>query len=296
LGRLLLYSEFFKEYCLYKRLNFEEYLVKFFALFFFILNSLFGADLAYVGSSTIGKTVFPTLAKEFSQKTSHSFSRIENPGSGKGVAALIAGGTDIAGISRPIKESDRKANLRFFIIGYDAIGVVVHKDNPVANLSMEQIAGIFSGKIANWSEVGGKDTPIEVVVEKLGEKRATQIVFTEIVFDTKVLIGIYSPTAIELDMPIDEVNYVKTHPNAITAVSMVFVKDSSDVKAIGVNGVAAVEKNIADGSYSISRPLILLTKSTPKAPVVEFLEYIFSKEAQEIINKTFVASRPGGIQ
>jgi phosphate transport system substrate-binding protein len=133
-----------------------------------------------------------------------------------------------------------------------------------------------------------------VVVEKLGEKRATQIVFTEIIFDTKVLVGTYSPQAIELDMPIDEVAYVQKNENAITAVSMVFVKDNAFVKALGVNGVAAVEKNIADGSYAISRPLILLTQQEINAPTREFLRYIFSAEAQEIINKTFVASRIGG--
>lgn len=269
--------------------------MKVFPLFFILFSFLFGAELSYVGSSTIGKTIFPTLAKDFATKSSHSFARIENPGSGKGVAALIVGNTDIAGISRPIKASDRKANLRFFVIAYDAIGVIVHKDNPITNLSREQIADIFSGKTNNWSQIGGSDAPIEVVVEQLGEKRATQIVFTEIIFDTKVLLGTYSPNAIELDMPLDEVAYVKNHPNAITAVSMVFVKDNAAVKSIGVDGVNAVEKNIADGSYAVSRPLILLTKDKPSTSVHEFLEYVFSKEAADIINKTFVASRNGGL-
>ncbi len=249
------------------------------------------ADLSYAGSSTIGKTVFPLLAKEFSQKTGHTFSRIENPGSGQGVEALLKEKVDLAGISRGIEDKERAQNLRFFIIGYDAIGVVVHKDNPVKNLNMEHVRAIFSGKITNWSEVGGKDAPIEVVVEILGAKRATQIVFTEIVFDTKTLIGTYSKDAIEVDAPLDEVAYVKNHPNAITAVSMVFSKTNPDVKSLAINGVEAVEKNIADGSYPISRPLILVTKENISAPLLQFLEYVYSKEAQAIINKTFVSAR-----
>ena len=252
---------------------------------------IYAADLSYAGSSTIGKTVFPVLAKEFSQKTGHTFSRIENPGSGQGVEALLKDKVDLAGISRGIEDKERAQNLRFYIIGYDAIGVVVHKDNPVKNLSMEQVRAIFSGKITNWSEVGGKDAPIEVVVEILGAKRATQIVFTEIVFDTKTLIGTYSKDAIEVDAPLDEVAYVKNHPNAITAVSMVFSKTNPDVKSLAINGVEAVEKNIADGSYPISRPLILVTKENISAPLLQFLEYVYSKEAQAIINKTFVSAR-----
>lgn len=252
---------------------------------------IYAADLSYAGSSTIGKTVFPVLAKEFSQKTGHTFSRIENPGSGQGVEALLKEKVDLAGISRGIEDKERAQNLRFFIIGYDAIGVVVHKDNPVKNLNMEHVRAIFSGKITNWSEVGGKDAPIEVVVEILGAKRATQIVFTEIVFDTKTLIGTYSKDAIEVDAPLDEVAYVKNHPNAITAVSMVFSKTNPDVKSLAINGVEAIEKNIADGSYPISRPLILVTKENISAPLLQFLEYVYSKEAQAIINKTFVSAR-----
>lgn len=261
-------------------------------IFYILMVTLFalqGADLSYVGSSTIGKTILPKLAQEFSKTYGHTFSRIENPGSGQGIDALLKDKTELAGISRAIENKERALGLRFFIIGYDAIGVVVHKDNPVKKLTMEQIKSIFAGKITNWSEVGGKNAPIEVVVEKLADKRATQIVFTEIVFDTKTLIGTYSKDAIEVDAPIDEVNYVKNHPNAITATSMVFVKGSPEVQAISVNDVEAVDKSIADGSYPISRPLVLVTKEKISAPLLQFLNYIYTKEAQAIVSKTFVA-------
>jgi len=260
---------------------------------FWVLISIFltlnAADLSYVGSSTIGKTVLPQFAQEFSKNYGHTFSRIDNPGSGQGIDALLKDKTELAGISRPIETKERALGLRFFIIGYDAIGVVVHKDNPVKNLSMEQLRAIFSGKITNWSDVGGKNAPIDVIIEKLADKRATQIVFTEIVFNTKTLIGTYSKEAIEVDAPIDEVNYVKTHPNAITAASMVFVKNTPEVQALSINDVEAIDKNIADGSYSISRPLVLVTKENLSIPMLQFLNYVYSKEAQAIVAKTFVA-------
>ena len=218
-------------------------------IFYSLMITLFvlqGAELSYVGSSTIGKTILPQLAQEFSKTYGHTFSRIDNPGSGQGIDSLLKDKTELAGISRTIENKERALGLRFFIIGYDAIGVVVHKDNLVKKLTMTQIKDIFAGKITNWSEVGGKNAPIEVVIEKLADKRATQIVFTEIVFDTKILIGTYSKDAIEVDAPIDEVNYVKNHPNAITAASMVFVKNSPEVQALSVNGIDAVDKSIAD--------------------------------------------------
>ncbi|AOO66640.1 phosphate ABC transporter substrate-binding protein [Sulfurospirillum halorespirans] len=256
--------------------------------FFLTLHS---AELSYVGSSTIGKTVLPEFAKQFSKNYGHTFSRIENPGSGQGVDALLKDKTELAGISRAIETKERALGLRFFIIGYDAIGVVVHKNNPVKNLSMEQLKDIFSGKIKNWSDVGGINEPIIVVIETLADKRATQIVFTEIVFDTKVLVGTYSKDAIEVDAPIDEVNYVKNHPNAITAASMVFVKNTPEVQALSINDVEAIDRNIADGSYPISRPLVLVTKENLSTALVQFLNYVYTKEAQAIVAKTFVAVR-----
>ena len=156
---------------------------------------------------------------------------------------------------------------------------------------MEQLKDIFSGKIKNWSDVGGINEPIIVVIETLADKRATQIVFTEIVFDTKVLVGTYSKDAIEVDAPIDEVNYVKNHPNAITAASMVFVKNTPEVQALSINDVEAIDRNIADGSYPISRPLVLVTKENLSTALVQFLNYVYTKEAQAIVAKTFVAVR-----
>ncbi|MBE0496509.1 MAG: phosphate ABC transporter substrate-binding protein [Campylobacterales bacterium] len=255
--------------------------------------SLFGAQLTYSGSSTIGQTFFPVLAKQFEQKSSHRFSSIENPGSGRGVAALIAGQTDIAGISSPVSSAMREANLRFFIVGYDAIAVITHGSNPVKSLTMKQLADIFSGVITNWKEVGGKDMEIDVVVEILADKRATQIVFTEIVFHTKTLVGTYAPAITEIDMPAQMAEYVAKTPGAIAPVSMVFAKNQAGLSFVAVDGSEPTNEAIANGTYPISRPLVLLTKENPPLHVKEFLQYVYTKEAQTEINKSFVAAREG---
>jgi phosphate transport system substrate-binding protein len=245
--------------------------------------------MRYVGSSTIGGTVLPHLAQDFSAKSGVNFDKIDIPGSGKGIAALLADRTKLAGISRNIKDSERAKGLRFFIIAYDAIGVIVNKDNPVKNLSEGQLRKIFSGEITNWSELSGADMPIKTVTEKLGEKRATQIVFTELVFETKKLIGTYGPNNTEVDKPVDEATFVSQNKGAIAATSMVFFKGNTGVHSVSVNGVEPTEKNIADGSYPISRPLEFVTKKDVDEDTLKFLNYAYSKDAQEYINKTFVA-------
>jgi len=229
------------------------------------------------------------LAKDFSVKSGVDFDKIYIPGSGKGIDALLANKTKLAGISRNIKDSERAKGLRFFIIAYDAIGVIVNKDNPIKNLSEEQLKKIFSGEITNWNEVGGDDMPIKTVTEKLGEKRATQIVFTELVFETKKLIGTYGSNNTEVDKPIDEATFVGQNKGGIAATSMVFFKGNTGVHAISVNTVEPTGKNIADGSYPISRPLEFVTKKDVDADTLKFLNYVYSQDAQEYINKTFVA-------
>lgn len=255
--------------------------------------TLFSAELTYSGSSTIGQTFFPVLAKQFEQKSSHKFTSIESPGSGRGVANLIAGQADIAGISSPVSAAMREANLRFFIVGYDAIAVITHASNPIKSLTMQQLADIFAGNITNWKEVGGNDLAIDVVVEILADKRATQIVFTEIVFNTKTLIGTYAPTITEIDMPAQMAEYVAKTPGAIAPVSMVFATSQSGLSFVAVGGAEPTNDAIANGTYPISRPLVLLTKGNPSLHVKEFLNYVYTKEAQTEINKSFVSAREG---
>ncbi|MDA7848212.1 substrate-binding domain-containing protein [Sulfurospirillum sp.] len=258
-------------------------------ILFFIAIALSANEISYVGSSTIGGTILPKLSRDFSEKTDIKFNKIDVPGSGSGIKALLSGKTSLAGISRNIKDKERAKELRFFIIAYDAIGVVVNNKNSIKDLTKKQLKKIFSGEITNWSEVGGKDLPIKTVTELLGAKRATQVVFTQLIFKTKTLIGTYGINNIEVDKPVDIVNFVSQNEGAIGATSMVFVKEKPGVHSIGVNGIRSTEKNIADGSYSLSRPLKLVTKKNIDNQHMQFLNYVYSKEAQKYINQTFVA-------
>ena len=129
----------------------------------FVAGAAYGSDeLSYSGSSTIGMSVLDAGAvKAFEQKTGIKFKSIEQPGSGKGIQALLDGKVTLAGASRSLKPEEKAKKLLGTAIGYDAIAVFVHKNNPVKNLTKEQVKGIFTGKIKNWKEVGGKDALIK---------------------------------------------------------------------------------------------------------------------------------------
>ncbi len=246
------------------------------------------AALTYNGSSTIGENILPEATPLFTESSGIKIS-VKNDGSGKGMKALLAGECDLAGISRKPKDAEKKEALRFYTIGFDAVSVIVHKDNPVKTLTMDQIAGIFSGKIRNWKEVGGNDALIVPVTEILGEKRATQVVFTEIALGSKDLMSAYGDNHVEVDKPVDEANAVAKDSNAISAVSAAFV--TADHHALSVDGVAATKENVISGTYPISRPLNLVTHRKASTEVMAFVKFMLTPEAQAIVGKKFVPAK-----
>lgn len=247
------------------------------------------AEVTYNGSSTIGQNILPKAAKLFTEKTGIKFTGIKNDGSGKGIKALLANECNLAGISRAPKDAEKAEGLRFYTIGFDAISVIVHKDNGVQGLTKDQLAGIFGGKIRNWKEVGGKDAPIVPITEILGERRATQVVFTEIVFGTDDLMKVYGDNRRELDRPVDMANEVAKSPNAIAPVSDAFVTPAH--RALPIGGVAPTTESVINGSYPISRPLNLATHSKADKEVLEFVKFMLTPEAQSVVGENFVRAK-----
>lgn len=250
-------------------------------------------EISYSGSSTIGMSVLEAGAvKAFEEKTGIKFKSIEQPGSGKGIKALLEGKVTLAGASRSLEAEEKKQKLIGHAIGYDAIAVFVNKKNPVSNLTKEQIKGIFTGRIKNWKEVGGKDAPINVNTEIWGQQRATMLAFQEMAMDKAP----YGKGFKEIDFPRDQIVEVAKDENGVCSVSFgLLAAVSADlrdkVKAVTVNGIEPSDKNIQSGAYLISRPLLLVTVGLPKGNVKKFIDFMLSKEGQDIVNKNFVPVR-----
>lgn len=252
------------------------------AISIFVLPQLAQAEVSYTGSSTIGENIIPEAAEAFTKKTGIKFGSIENPGSGKGVAAVIDGRAQLAGASRPLTAKEKREKLYYQIIGYDAIGVYVHRDNPVKDLTKKQIKGIFTGKIKNWMEVGGNDAPIVCITETWGEKRATMIEFQKLAMDGAA----YREDRVEVDKPRDQAAALAREENGIIGVSIAF--DRPEIKAVSIDNIAPEPRNVRSGAYLISRPLLLVTKGLPKGDVKKFLDFMLSPEGQRIVAKNFV--------
>ena len=175
-----------------------------------------------------------------------------NPtGSGTGITAVKEGRCDIGLSSRALKEEEKADGLQETILALDGIAVIVHPQNPVSDLTVEQIAKIYTGEITNWKEVGGDEAEIVLIGREAGS--GTRDGF-ESITNTKEACKYRQ----ELTSTGDVITTVSGNPAAIGYASLASVKDS--VKALSVNGIVPSEATVKDGTYSIQRPFVLVVR------------------------------------
>ena len=246
-----------------------------------VLSLLAGCGGQTTGSvttdgSTSMEKVIGALGEAFQKETGISFTY--NPtGSGSGIKAVQEGRCDIGLSSRDLKAEEKEAGLSGTILAYDGIAIIVNPENPVADLSVDTIAKIYTGEIANWSEVGGSDTEIVLIGREAGS--GTRDGF-ESITDTEDAC-LYRQ---ELTSTGDVITTVAQNPGAIGYASVASVKDT--VKALSVDGVAPTEETIKDGSYVVQRPFVLVTKTGEELSdaAFKFFTYITSADANEVIS------------
>ena len=202
-----------------------------------------------------------------------------NPtGSGAGITAVQEGTCDIGLSSRALKDEEKAAGLKETVLAYDGIAIIVHPDNPVRDLSIEQIAKLYTGEITNWKDVGGSDA--EVVLIGREAASGTRDGF-ESITGTKDKCQYRQ----ELTSTGDVITAVSQNPDAIGYASLAAIKDS--VKALSVDGVTPSEATVKDGSYQVQRPFVLVTVEgkTLSAAAQSFFDYATSADAADIIAK-----------
>ena len=179
------------------------------------------------------------------------------------------GRCDIGLSSRALKDDEKSAGLVGTTIALDGIAIIVHPDNPVSDLSVQQIADIYTGKITNWKDLGGEDAEIVLIGREAGS--GTRDGFESITGtkDTCVLAQELTSTGAVIDA-------VKGNPNAIGYASLSAVEGQEGVKALTVGGVACTEETVLDGSYEIQRPFVMVTaEGTQLSPAAQaFLDFV----------------------
>lgn len=197
-------------------------------------------------------------------------------GSGAGVESVLSGTADIGLASRGLKEEEKARGAVEHIVALDGVAIVVNPENPVTDLTGEQLAKIFTGEITSWSVLGGADAPIAVYGREAGS--GTRGAFEEITgtADVCAYTNEYSSTG-------DMVGSVAGNPNAIGYASLSAVNDT--VRAVKVNGVDCTEETIQNGSYPIQRPFVMVTKQGARLSEAAqaFLDYALSEDAAGIV-------------
>lgn len=238
-------------------------------------------NISYTGSSTIGESIIRQAFEAFSKKTGVKVGSIDTAGSGKGVEAVLAGRAKLGGVSRRLFAEEKQQGLHQTRIGFDGILVFVHHNNPIRDLSKRQLKNIFIGRIRNWKEVGGRDSPIVVVTEIIGEQNATVLEFQKLIMDSQP----YLSERQEVNRPAEQVLVLQKNDNAIISVSIAF--SAPGIKPISINHIKPSHANIRSGKYPLTRPIYLFTKGAPKGIEKKFLDFILSKRGQEIVCEHF---------
>ena len=227
------------------------------------------------GSTSMEK-VIGALGEAFMQANPGVTFTYNPTGSGSGIQAVSEGRCDIGLASRGLKDDEKSSGLTETVLAYDGIAVVVSPENPVSDLTLAQIADIYTGKITNWKDVGGNDAEIVLIGREAGS--GTRDGFESITGTEEAC-----QYRQELTSTGDVIATVSQNPNAIGYASLSAVKDT--VKALSVGGVAPSEDTVKDGSYVIQRPFVLVTKDgvTLSPAAQAFFDYATSAEAAPII-------------
>lgn len=227
------------------------------------------------GSTSMEK-VIGALGEAFMEENSDITFTYNPTGSGTGITAVSEGRCDIGLSSRALKDEEKELGLEETILAIDGIAVIVNPENPIDDLDVETIAKIYKGEITNWSEVGGNDAEIVLIGREAGS--GTRDGF-ESITDTEDACQYRQ----ELTSTGDVITTVAQNPDAIGYASVASVKES--VKMLTVGGVSPTEENILNGSYTIQRPFVLVTKADDElsAAAQSFFDFAFSDAASELI-------------
>lgn len=238
--------------------------------------------LVLTGSSTVAPLV-AEIAKRYEAEHPGVKIDVQTGGSSRGIADARSKVADLGMVSRSLKSEE--SDLTAHSIARDGVTVILHSDNPVKSLTDEQIVGIYTDKINNWQEVGGKDAPITVVNK--AEGRSTLELFADY-FKLET-------TDIKADTIIgDNEQGIKTvagNPNAIGYVSVgaaeYNAENKTPIKLLPVNSIEASTKTVQNGTFPISRPLNLVTLGTPQGLSQDFIKFSQSSQVKDIVEEQY---------
>ncbi len=220
------------------------------------------------------------LAEAFMEKNPDIKVEIMANGTNAAIKAVRNNNADLGMVSRHLKTTEKTPGMKELIIAWDVLAVVVNPENLIKNLQREQVLGIYSGKITNWSTVGGTDIPVHVISREEGS--GTYQAFQSLAGIEKV-----TPGAQVTDGNGSMLEGVAGKTNAIGYVSMGFINNR--VKVISIDGIYPTKENVLNNLYTLKRPLSLIyNEYRGKTETDKFIAFIHSEEARSLISKNYI--------
>ncbi|MDD8012918.1 MAG: phosphate ABC transporter substrate-binding protein [Acidobacteriota bacterium] len=234
-------------------------------------------------------------AEEFMKTNPKVSVAVTGGGSGTGIAALLSKTCDIAELSRELKSEEiamareKGFEPKQITVALDGLAVVVHPANPISQLTMDQLAAIFSGSVRNWKEIGGSDLPIVVLSREVNS--GTHVYFKEHVLrrGQKESQVEFAANALMLSSSQAIADEVAQNPGAIGYYGMGYISPREKALAIAKDAnspfVRPTIENVIDKTYPISRPLLMVTRGQAQGLVAKFLNFVLGPEGQKIVAK-----------
>lgn len=241
-----------------------------------------GGKLALTGASTVAPLA-AEIGKRFEALRPGVRVDVQTGGSARGISDSRQGLADIGLVSRPLKDDEK--DLLAFPVARDGVCVILHRSNPVASLTDEQVVSIYARRISNWKDVGGKDAPITVVTK--AEGRSTLELFCAYY---KLKNG-----DIRADVVIgDNAQGIKTvagNPDSIGYVSIGTAEYEANqgtaIKLLPVGGIPASIENVGNGKFPLSRPLNLVVRKPPEGLIKDFIDFAQSARVHDLVKDQY---------
>lgn len=255
-------------------------------LLFPSVPAAFAESVTGSGCSVSNVGYLSDLAKEYERQSGVRMF-IRGGGTVIGIEDVATGRVDFAASCRKRAPDDPK-NIEFIQVAWDALVFIVHKTNPVGNISIDKVRAIYSGKITNWNQLGGPDLPIKLFISR------PQKGLSGVESSSKELIlgkNAVAPDGNIVSLPSTGIveQMVEQTPEGLAITGFSSAR-KRDVKMLQVNGVAPSKKDIAADNYPFRRPLFLILPRNPKREAKKFVEFVLSREGQQYISSLGVVS------